>query len=763
MATKVTSILFLIILFIYSCKDKNSEEMPQTISYNTHIRPILSDKCFKCHGPDENKRISGYRLDTPEGAFALLKDQKNKYGIVKGHPETSDVYARIMSTDPDYVMPTPESNLKLTLREKELIKKWIEQGAEYQQHWAFIPLKASEVPKVKDDEWPKNPIDNFILAKMNENGLDHSEEESKELLLKRAMHDITGLPPTVQEQDAFANDKSDAAYEKAVDKALASPHYGEKMAVLWMDIARYADSHGYQDDGLRTMWPWRDWVIHAFNKNYDYKKFISWQLAGDMIPDANKESILATGFNRNHKITQEGGVIDEEYRIEYVSDRTNTFSKAMLGLTLECAKCHDHKYDPISQKDYYSTFAFFNQVNEKGLQGDIFVASLADPPFIEITKEDREGILNFISKLDTSNVRSMVMKDSLNIRQTHILNRGVYDQPRDVVQPSVPKSVLEFDTTKYERNRLGLTKWMFDEKNPLTSRVFVNLVWQEFFGRGLVRTSGDFGLQGDLPSHPELLDWLAYDFMKNGWDIKRLVKQIVTSATYRQSSNKEKSKLAIDPENIYLSSGPRIKLSSELLRDHVLSSSGIINKAIGGPSVKIYQPEGLWEASTSGRGILASYIRDKGDKLYRRGLYQFIKRTVPPPNMLIMDASNRDQCEVKRQATSTPLQSLVMLNDVVVAESSRYLAQSLLKKKMSIDDRLNYAFKSIVCRNPKSDELKKIKSFYEDTHQKMKNEKAQHIIAMGDYEKPPENLVNEVASLTQTIILLYNLEESSIR
>lgn len=396
-------------MMIYLVPGCGSEKSYKTeISYNTDIRPILSDKCFKCHGPDANKRKSGYRLDTEEGAFAALKDYKDKYGIVAGHPEKSDVFLRITSTDPDYMMPPPESNLSLTQDEITLIEKWITNGAPYQKHWSFIPLKVTSVPDVKSI-WANNEIDRFILQKLDEHDLKPSEVMYDAALLKRMMHDITGLPPTLKEQDEFAKTADAKTYEKLLDKALASQQYGEKMAIFWMDVARYADSHGYQDDGLRTMWPWRDWVIHAFNNNYDYKKFVTWQLAGDLLPDKNKETILATGFNRNHKITQEGGVIDEEYRIEYVTDRTNTFGKGLLAMTFECAKCHDHKYDPISQKDYFSTFAFFDLVDEKGLVGDISLASLADPPYMTITKEDRAGILSFISKLDTGKVDVMIM------------------------------------------------------------------------------------------------------------------------------------------------------------------------------------------------------------------------------------------------------------------------------------------------------------------------------------------------------------------
>jgi hypothetical protein len=760
------SVLFLlcILMFAYfGCSNINNSD--GTISYNKLIRPILSDKCFVCHGPDQSQRISGYRLDLEEFAFAKLKQSPNEFGLVVGNPSKSEVYQRIISHEHDYMMPPPDSKLALSEDEKNIIKKWIEQGAKYEPHWAFTPVKKPSVPKAMKKNWTFSEIDQFALAKMEENNLKPSEIDHDLPLLKRMMHDLKGLPPSLKEMEEYTKNQNLANYEKMVDKALASPQYGEKMAIFWMDIARYADSHGYQDDGLRTMWPWRDWVIHAFNQNYPYKKFLSWQLAGDLLPDANKETILATGFNRNHKITQEGGVIDEEYRIEYVTDRTNTFGKGILAMTFECAKCHDHKYDPISQKDYYSTFAFFNQIDEKGLVGDISLASLADPPYMTITKEDRQGILNFISKLDTGDVRVMVMKDSTSIRNTHILNRGAYDQPTEVVRFNTPKAIFPFDSLKYEKNRLGLAKWLFDKKNPLTSRVFVNNIWQEFFGNGIVKTNGDFGLQGDLPSHPELLDWLAADFIEHGWDIKRLVKQIVMSATYRQSNTFANGSIAVDPENTFLSRGPRLKLSAELLKDHIMATSELLNPVIGGPSVKPYQPKGLWENATSGRGQLATYEQDTGDKLYRRGLYHFIKRTVPPPSMLIFDGANRDQCEVKRSKTNTPLQALVLMNDPQVLEATAVLSNTLSKKHKNQQEAIfEEAFLRIVCRKPLAKEKEILNRYFASVQKSMTKEKAQKLIKVGE-KMQNEKIENpiEVAGVMQTIQLIYNLEEASVR
>jgi hypothetical protein len=751
-------------LVINACKNSHDDNaLPETVSYNFDIRPILSDKCYACHGPDGNKRKAGLRLDIADSAFAPLKETKGAFALVPGKPEQSEVYKRISSDDPTYQMPVPESHLGLLSEHQiALIKKWIEQGAKYERHWAFTPPVKKPLPKVDDKKWVKNEIDYFTLSKMKEKGLTPNEEADKERLLKRVTEDLTGLPPSIQAMDDFLNDKSDNAYEKAVDRLLQSTAYGEKMAVHWLDVARYADSYGYQDDNIRTQWPWRDWVIHAFNENLPYDKFIAWQIAGDMLPDANKEQILATGFFRNHKYTEEGGVIPEEYRIEYLIDKTKTYGRGILGLTIECAQCHDHKYDPFSQKDYYSLFAFFNNTKEAGFEGDVGVSKPAKNPILEITDEDRKNLLRFINDRDTGKLMVSVMGERDTLRKTYVLGRGVYDKPTYEVRPAALPAVMTFDSTKYPRNRLGLAKWTIDKNNPLTARVFVNQMWQEFFGRGIVKSSGDFGMQGDIPSHPELLDWLAVDFMEHGWDIKRLVKQIVMSATYRQSSVVTKDKLETDPENIYLSRGPRVRLPAEFIRDMVLSSSGLLVRTIGGPSVKPYQPKGLWEQATSGRGVLATYKQDHGDSLYRRGMYTFIKLTVPPPSMIVFDASNRDQCEVKRSSTNTPLQALIMMNDPTVLEASRVLAQKLSEEKKDENYNLTKAFRLIICRKPRDKEIKILQGYYDDELQSFKQNKlsADTTLQQGEYAQINTPDKNSTAALMKTIEMIYNMDEA---
>lgn len=751
-------------LFFFNTNTYSAKEIPDIVDFNFHVRPILSDRCFKCHGPDANKREANLRLDTEEGAFAALKDEPSKHVIVPGDPMQSVMYARLISKDTGEVMPPPSSNLELTKTEIEIIKKWISQGAVYKKHWSFIAPKKAKTPKIDSDLNPKNAIDNFVFAKMEEVGLSPNQPAEKEALLKRVSMDITGLPPSLALQNKFLNDDSPNAYEKVVDELLSNKHYGEKMAISWMDVARYADSHGYQDDGYRTMWPWRDWVIHAFNQNYPYSNFLTWQLAGDLLQAPTKEQLLATGFNRNHKITQEGGIIDEEYRIEYVTDRTNTFGKAFMAITLECSKCHDHKYDPVSQKDYYSMFAFFDKVPEKGLVGDIQLASPGDPPNMKITSEDVNSILKFINKKEEGDVTVMIMKDSFNIRPTRVLKRGVYDQPADTVEMSTPAAIMPFNS-KYEKNRLGLAKWMLAPENPLTARVFVNRIWNEFFGRGLVKTVGDFGMQGELPSHPELLDWLAVDFRENNWNIKRLVKMIVTSSTYKQSASRTAKKIQADPDNKYYSYFPRLRMSAELQRDLILSSSGILNKEVGGPSVKPYQPKGVWESTTSGRGELARYVQDNGDKLYRRGLYNFIKRTAPPPALLIMDASNRDQCEVTRLRTNTPLQALVLMNDPQVLEAARVLAQNTANENISEDQKLEKLFRLILCRTPSEKEFKMLRAYFDKEKIRFKNNKqnANAFLQAGEYPQIKTKEIGETAALMQVNQMLFNLDETTIK
>ena len=768
----IFGILFVVAGLLYGVIDlaKAKKEKESLISYNRDIRPILSDKCFSCHGPDVSKIKAGLRLDLPASAFAELEKNKGHFAIVPGNPEKSELIKRISSNDPGIMMPMPESHLaRLTTDEIKLFTKWIEQGAKYEKHWAFVAPIKEALPEVDNSKWVKNEIDPFILEKMEAKGFDPNETASREALIKRAYADITGLAPTYEELNTWRNNSSDNWYAQLLDKLLQKPAYGEKMALLWMDLARYADSYGFQDDNIRSQWPWRDWVINAFNTNMHYDQFLTQQIAGDLLPTASKSSILATAFFRNHKYTEEGGVIEEEYRVSYNIDKTRTYGKAILGVTIECAQCHDHKYDPFSNKDYYQLYAFFNMSKEKGYEGDVSISTPAKNPKLFITKEEQSKLLSFINHVDTNKLEVSVMGDwkmgdTGKTRPTYILSRGSYDAPTTVeVKPTALESILPFDTLKYERNRLGLAKWTVEKKNPLTARVFVNFIWQEIFGKGFVKTSSDYGLQGELPSHPALLDWLAVDFMEHNWDVKYLMKKILSSNTYQQSSVVSKKQLEQDPDNLYYTRSPRIRFKAEIVRDWVLGTSGILNPMIGGPSVKPYQPKGVWESTTSGRGVLASYKQDHGPAIYRRGLYTFIKLTAPPPSMMIFDASNRDQCEAKRASTNTPLQALTMLNDPAVLEASRVLAENISVSNKSLEDKLEQAFETIVIRKPSRFERNKLMdycakqvAFFNGNAPLLKN-----TLAVGEYQHPTKKYNEaEAAALMKTILILYNLEET---
>jgi len=758
-----------VLIIWQSCSDKNTNLKEGSalskgkIDFNYDVKPILSDKCFTCHGPDVKKRQADFRLDNEEGAFKALKSNPAHFAIVKGKPAESLLVNRIFSEDPLYRMPPRESNLVLTDKEKEILKKWIQQGAEYKKHWAFIPPQKPELPK-NDSDWGANEIDQFIVAKLSEVGLKPSPPADKERLIRRVSFDLTGLPPSLEQVNAFLKNDSPVAYEKLVDELLASTGYGERWAEYWMDVSRYGDSHGYQDDLPRVMWPWRDWVIHAFNENLPYDQFVTWQLAGDLLPNATPEQILATGFNRNHKITQEGGAIPEEYRTEYVVDRTSTFGKAFLGISLECSRCHDHKYDPVMQKDFYSIYSFFNKANEKGL---INYGELPKPN-VKITKADLDNVFKFINgktigAKDTLKV--MVMDDS-EPRKTFVLNRGAYDAPTtEEVFANAPAAILPYDQNEFGSNRLGLAKWLFDPRNPLTSRIMVNRLWQEVFGMGIVATSENFGNQGSLPSHPELLDYLAVEFREKGWDIKYMLKLMVMSSTYQQSSVVSKELREIDPQNVYLARSSRYRLSSEMIRDNILYSSGLLNQELGGPSVKPYQPEGLWESiavGIKGRGE-SEYIADKGDKLYRRSLYTYWRKTIPPPSMLIFDAPLKETCEVRRVRTSTPLQALNLLNDPQMLEAARVLGYSLVgMKDLAVEEKIALAFKRIVSRNPEKNELDILLQSYKEEFNRYTDDpkEASKFLRIGAY--PQNTSLDEVecASMMHVVSIIFNLDEA---
>ncbi len=1038
-----------------SAETASAKRLPEQVDFNFHVKPILSDRCFVCHGPDQAKQQAGLRLDTQAGAFAPLTEGEG-YAIVAGNLAQSVAYHRLITDDPDSIMPPPESNLQLTDYEIAVIGRWIEQGATWKEHWSFAPPQAVEPPAVQQEDWVRNPIDRFVLARLEQENLSPALEASKEKLLRRVTFDLTGLPPTLDELDRFLADSSPNAYERTVDRLLASPHYGERMAPMWLDLARYADSHGYQDDRPRTMWPWRDWVVRAFNENLPYDQFATWQLAGDLLPDASYEQQLATGFNRNHAITQEGGVIPEEYLAEYAADRTNTFATAFLGLTVECARCHDHKYDPISQKNYYGLFAFFNNVPETaqidyrdkapkpairmqdaeleaqkvfvdstiaaleqqaqrridqpsdtfaqwrqkattdpdteselvahfplnvleneqfldrtsqlparmnvGLSSDIALPEQVDgregkalqfdganfltlgdvgdfehydhfsigawiystgehtqragllgrrngelqrqgydltltkdnrlslrliqeegDTYLEVTTRARiapqrwthvaatyEGsgraagvqlylngqaqpmrtvhdnlergatILNgndflvghwnhrnratdtygfaggridevrvyhraltppeirqiaessvppseneryahyvahhdanyrqivrqldSLRRLDLELPNVMVMQERDERVQTYLLKRGAYDAPGDSVFPSTPEALLPFDE-EYPPNRLGLARWLTDPQHPLTARVAVNRFWQLYFGQGLVQTPADFGNQGALPTHPDLLDWLAVHFVESGWDTKALQKLIVMSATYRQSAMMTEEKHRRDPANELLARGPNTRLTGEMFRDNALAMSGLLSSKIGGKWVKPYQPPGIWEAMANQIGE-NKYRPSRGEGLYRRSLYTYWKRTIPPPTMVMFDAPERTVCVAKRQSTSTPLQSLALLNDPQYVEAARKLAERMMANGGEhAEAQIAYGFRLVTSRSPEPEELAILVSLYDQKYAAYQAQpaEAEALLRVGDstydlrFEQP------RTAALAVVANTLFNLDEAKFR
>lgn len=762
--------LFCFCIFWFGCNSEAEKTMaiegthqklvPEKVDFTFHVKPILSDRCFKCHGPDKNAVEGNFSLHSPEEAYKALGELQDHFAIVPGDVSKSELVHRIYADDSNLMMPPPESNLVLDDYEKAILKKWIEQGAEYKTHWAFIPPIQPEVPKIEYD-WGTNEIDAFVFKTLKQEQLTPNDRASSEKLLRRITFDLTGLPPSLEQLNTFVANPTNENFSKIVDSLLQSVDYAEHMAAEWMDVARYADTHGYQDDFERTMWPWRDWVIHAFTENMPYDQFVTYQLAGDLLPNANLEQILATGFNRNHKITAEGGVIPEEYRVEYVEDRTTTLGTAFLGLTLECARCHDHKYDPISQKEHFQFYSFFNTIPEQGLLAN---AAELPTPYITITSKEVNDVLGFINlqKSEMKEVPVMVMQEMDQPRASYILDRGIYDQHTTEVFPDTPESILPFKD--YPKNRLGLAQWLFADEHPLTARVAVNRLWQKMFGNGIVATSFDFGNQGALPTHPELLDFLALKYRTEGWDTRKILKFMAMSATYQQDTKTSKKQLEMDPENKFLSRASRLRLTSEAIRDQALAFSGLLNKEVGGPSVKPYQPEGIWEETTGGGGgSTASYKVSEGNEVYRKSLYTFWKRTVPPPSMMTFDSSSRDYCSVKRQETNTPLQALVLLNDPQMVEAARVAAIEEMKAEPG-DERkqIRMLFYKATSRLPTEEETLSLTDYYANMLEKAEQGEinGKDYLSIGRSPVPSELSMDALVAMALTAHTILNLDET---
>ena len=819
----------------------------EEIDFSRHIRPILSAACYQCHGPDGKERQAGLRFDQQESVLATREERP---AVVPGSHADSEVFQRITSSDPETRMPPPDAVRQLTEKEIEQIKIWIDRGADWDTLWSLQPVQAPTPPKVNQTDWPRGKIDRFILANLEKQGLSPSDEANRETLIRRVTLDLTGLPPTLKEIDAFLADQSEDAYEKVVERLLASPHYGERMAIDWLDAARFADTHGYHVDSQREMWRWRDWVIDAFNRNIPFDQFTIEQLAGDLLPEATESSRIASGFNRNHGINFEGGAFAEEFRVEYVVDRVHTTATIFMGLTLKCARCHDHKFDPLSQRDYYRFFAFFNSVPERGIDGAIgnavplmrfpspeqktqletlnsIVAAkqkeidtykidsrenaeawaqkrindlgsqqaknsevlaiktillldqgkrtvaqeqeLAeyflsqDKTYQDLksaTKQAERDRDNFENKIPST----MVMRDSAKMRSTYLLERGLYDQPGEQVTAGVP-DVFPPLPTEGPGNRLSLARWLVSGNHPLTARVTVNRFWQSLFGTGIVKTAENFGSQGSLPSHAELLDWLADRFVRSGWDVKDMMRLLVTSATYRQSSHMTDESLRQDPENRFLARGPRLRLQAEMIRDASLSAGGLLVRSVGGESVMPYQPEGLWEEVAFGIKTYGAqeYEQDHGDALYRRSMYTFWKRSCPPPSLVTFDAPDRETCTVRRERTNTPLQALVLLNDPIYVETARGLAQRTIQEGGNSNrDRIEYAFRIVTGRRPTAAELAIL---LEELQQRLHAfsldpQTAERLLDVGESKADKKIKTEELAAWTMVARLLLNLDEA---
>ncbi|MBK1832837.1 DUF1553 domain-containing protein [Roseibacillus ishigakijimensis] len=1037
------------LLFLIPCALASTGVFAQEVSYQTQVRPILSDKCYACHGPDEANNKADLRLDTPEAAYAALKEGEG-HAIVPGDLENSVAWQRILATDPNEVMPPPESNLTLDEKEKALIRQWIEEGAKYEKHWAFTALpREVPVPAVKQKDWPANEIDHFILARLEDEKIAPSPAADPLRWLRRATFDLTGLPPTAEEIHAFEQEAATdfaAAKARATERLLASPAYGEHMAVAWLDAARYADSYGYQSDKLNTQWPYRDWVIEAFNKNLPYDEFVRWQLAGDLLEDPSREQKLATAFNRLHRLNNEGGAIFEEWRIENIADRVHTMGTAFLGLTMECCRCHDHKYDPISMRDYYSLFAFFNSIDENGLydrtarvpsptlllpdeaeekalqaarseldaarenlqasekqarqaffawleqdpavqpprpgptldfsQGKLdkkvarfaendhahapplaFAPFSPDQPGVQAIRFDGDRYLSFedipsfdrwtpfslavtfresvrkeiratlahhtrgtdagfngwdlildngylehrlyrvwpgnamglrtlepipanqvhhlvvtydasdraeglrlflngkelateilrdkkvksagvatqhggrlalgsrwrdrgvegllvrdfslhhralsaaeiarlaaptseltreqlwdhfclVASRDTREARQRltqavtalveaeegvqeipVMEELPEPLEAHLLARGEYNAPTDEstrVERVTPAFLPPLEKRGEVADRLDLANWLLEPDHPLTARVFVNRLWANFFGVGLVSTPENFGLQGALPTHPELFDWLSRDFIAKDWDIKALCRSFVLSATYGQESRRRPELAERDPENLLLARAPAHRLDAEQIRDLALAASGLLNDTIGGPPVSPYQPgEDLW---TESNGMSPPYQQSVGKALYRRSVYSVWKRTAPLPNMMAFDTSTREVCTVARPRTNTPLQALVLLNDVQFVEAARHLASRL--SGSTAREQIAEAFLRLTGRPASERESEILATLYQSEHARLAQdpEATRHLLAHGDSPASESDHPAQLAAATSVCLAILNLD-----
>ena len=704
------------------------------IQFNRDIRPILSDKCFACHGPSKDRKAD-LGLDTFENATD--SSRKGGAALVAGNPSKSLLYQRLITKDHDERMPPPEHHKHLKQKEIALIKDWIIQGAKYEKHWSFMPIKSA--PKLKH-----HFIDHFVSVKHQQEGLSFSHAADKRNLLRRLALDLTGLPPTQEEIKTFLNNPSSESYNKFIDHYLNSDRYGEHMAKTWLDLVRYGDTHGIHGDNYREMFLYRDWVIKAYQNNMPFDQFAIEQIAGDLLDKPSTDQLIASGFNRLHISNSAGSALKEELYVNNVSDRVNSFGTVFMGLTLGCAACHDHKYDPITQKEYYQLFAYFNNMDgapdNKGVKSPEpalkfptekqkkDLTRLKDLLAKSESKEDSNQLKKKIKKVEQSIESTMIMKENSMIKPAYILNRGQYDQKGELVTRKTP-SILPAFKKNLPNNRLGLAKWITDKDHPLLARLTANRLWQQFFGVGLFKTSEDLGSQGEWPTHPELVDALASTLIQSNWNIKSFIKLMVTSRTYQQSSHSSIQQYKTDPSNRWLTRGPRFRMDAEVLRDQALFISGILNETQFGPSIKVPQPKGLWSSVALKESNTGKFTADKGKDIFRRSIYTFWKRSFPPPAMTIFNAPSREVCVSRRERTNTPLQALVLMNEEQFFKTSQTLGSLTHQYKGTNLEKITWLYEKVTCLIPDTHEKQLILKTYQTYLKEHDHEHAWTMIA----------------------------------
>lgn len=822
---------------------------PRPISYNRDIRPLLSDRCFHCHGPDGADRQATLRLDQADGEEGAYRDASGVVPVKPGSLEESELWQRIISQDPDSVMPPADSHKKaLTKDEQELIRRWIEQGANYESFWAFIPATSPLITErsiTEGEAAASSPIDQLVRRRLAEEGHSPAPVADLRTLIRRVTLDLTGLPPTRAEIEAFLNDDTPDAYEKLVDCLLDSPHYGEHMAKYWLDVVRFADTNGIHHDHYRDLSTYRDWVIRSFNDNLPYADFVRYQIAGDLYDHPQQDQLVASGFNRLHLIIDVGTMLPEESFSRNVIDRVSSVGTAFLGLTLQCAVCHDLKYDPITQRDFFSLAGFFNNIDAEpetgGRRGADFLRGLQEP-YIDLpsaeqaeqlrslkqavesltaqvaqAKEQLSQIKASIAQSEAANESSpaqvdqgqttdkpettdepkttendealkeakaalaagekqlaaaqkahddylltvpaaMIMKERAEVRPSHMLIRGAYDNPGEVVERATPGFLPPMKSDHQVKSRMDLANWLVDPQHPLTARVTVNRFWQQLFGIGLVRTSEDFGAQGEWPSHPELLDYLAVRIVKGGWDVKSLMKAMVMSETYQQSSIASPEAYQNDPQNRLLARGSRFRLDSEVIRDQILATSGKLNRELFGKSVKPPQPEGLWKALSLPSSYPNDYSADSGDKIYRRSLYTFWKRAMPPPQMSIFNAPNREECVARRERTNTPLQALLLMNETEYLKAARQLASDILVAATDDRQRLSMIYETITSQLPAPQIAQDLQELAIDLRKLYQQSPELAAALCADITVPESITHDELAAWTLVASAVYNLD-----